>query len=65
MRTLRASLRPDGKIGIIDRNGNGTDHGLNREIVEKEMGEAGYRLLAKYDFTKADGQDYFLIFAPH
>ncbi len=63
MKTLRASLKPGGKVGIIDRNGNGADHGLNREIVEKEMGEAGYKLLAKYDFTKADGQDYFLIFA--
>jgi len=64
MRTLRASLKAGGRVGIIDRNGNGTDHGLNREVVEKEMGEAGYRLAAKYDFTKADGQDYFLIFVP-
>lgn len=63
MKTLRASLKAGGKVGIIDRNGNGTDHGLNREIVEKEMGDAGYKLVAKYDFTKADGQDYFLIFA--
>jgi SAM-dependent methyltransferase len=62
MKTLRASLKPGARIGIIDRNGNGTDHGLNREIVEKEMAEAGYRLESKYDFTKADGQDYFLIF---
>jgi predicted methyltransferase len=62
MKTLRGSLKPGGRIGIIDRNGNGTDHGLNREIVEKEMAEAGYRLESKYDFTKADGQDYFLIF---
>ena len=37
-------------------------HGLNQDVVEKEMGEAGYKLFAKYDFTKADGQDYFLIF---
>ncbi len=63
MKLLRASLRTGAKVGIIDRSGNGTDHGLDREIVEKEMGQAGYKLLAKYDFTKADGQDYFLIFA--
>ena len=50
------------RIGIIDRNGNGTDHGLEREIVLKEMAEAGYKLAGSYDFTKADGQDYFLIF---
>jgi ubiquinone/menaquinone biosynthesis C-methylase UbiE len=62
MKELRAALRPGAKVGIIDRTGSGTDHGLNREIVEKEMVEAGYKLEAKYDFTKADGQDYFLIF---
>ena len=59
---LRASLRPGARVGIIDRNGSGTDHGLNQPIVEQEMAEAGYRKVAKYDFTKADGQDYFLIF---
>ena len=62
MKRIHASLRTGARIGIIDRNGNGTDHGLNRDIVVKEMGEAGYKLTAKYDFTKADGQDYFLIF---
>jgi predicted methyltransferase len=62
MTRLRAALRPGAKVGIIDRNGNGADHGLNKEIVEREMGEAGYRLVGTYDFTKADGQDYFLIF---
>lgn len=63
MEQVRAALKPGGRVGIIDRNGNGADHGLDRAVVVKEMGEAGYRLLSKYDFTKADGQDYFLIFA--
>ena len=62
MKELRAALRPGAKVGIIDRNGSGTDHGLNRDVVVKEMGEAGYKLESKYDFTKADGQDYFLVF---
>ena len=62
MQGLRASLRPSAVVGIIDRNGNGTDHGLEQAVVEREMAEAGYRKVAKYDFTKADGQDYFLIF---
>jgi hypothetical protein len=35
---------------------------VNHGVVEKEMGEAGYRLVGTYDFTKADGEDYFLIF---
>ena len=62
MQHLRESLAPHARVGIIDRNGSGTDHGLNREVVEKEMTEAGYRRVGLYDFTKADGQDYFLIF---
>ena len=62
MKRLHASLRPGARIGIIDRNGNGTDHGLQHEVVVKEMAEAGYKLTATYDFTKADGQDYFMIF---
>ena len=63
MMRLRASLRPGAKIGIIDRNGNGTDHGLMPDVVEREMGQAGYHRIGKFDFTKDDGQDYFLIFA--
>lgn len=63
MKRLRASLRPGAKIGIIDRNGNGTDHGLMPDIVEREMAEAGYHRTGQYDFTKDDGEDYFLIFA--
>jgi SAM-dependent methyltransferase len=62
MKALRASLRPEAKVGIIDRNGSGADHGLNHDVVVKEMAEAGYKLVGTYDFTKGDGQDYFLIF---
>lgn len=62
MQRLKASLRPGAKVGIIDRNGSGTDHGLNRDVLEREMSEAGYREAGHYDFTKKDGQDYFLIF---
>jgi hypothetical protein len=32
------------------------------EIVEREMAQAGFERVGKYDFTKTDGQDYFLIF---
>ena len=62
MKALRPALRPGAKVGIIDRNGNGENHGLNHDVVVKEMVEAGYKLVGTYDFTKADGQDYFLIF---
>jgi ubiquinone/menaquinone biosynthesis C-methylase UbiE len=63
MASLKSSLRSGAKVGIIDRNGNGTDHGLNSDVVKREMAEAGFKLLSSYDFTKADGQDYFLVFA--
>jgi len=59
---LRPALKPGARLGIIDRNGTGTDHGVNREIVVDEATQAGYRLLQTYDFVKADGMDYFLIF---
>ena len=62
MEKLRASLRPGAKVGIIDRNGSGTDHGIMPDVVEREMGEAGFRRVGIYDFTRDDGQDYFLIF---
>ena len=62
IKKLKPSMREGGKIGIIDKNGNGGDHGINHDVVEKEMGEAGFKLVSTYYFTKADGQDYFMIF---
>jgi SAM-dependent methyltransferase len=62
MEKLKLSLRPGARIGIIDRNGNGADHGIMPETVESEMAHAGFKRVGKYDFTKSDGQDYFLIF---
>lgn len=63
LRNLRPALRPGAKVGVIDRNGNGEDHGVAREIVINEAKGAGYRLLDQYDFVKADKMDYFLVFA--
>jgi predicted methyltransferase len=59
---LRAAMKPGARFGIIDRNGSGSDHGLNESIVREEVEHAGFRQVGRYDFTKADGQDYFLIF---
>jgi SAM-dependent methyltransferase len=64
LRNLRASLRPGAKVGIIDRNGNGEDHGVGREVVLREAAEAGYQLLEQYDFVKGDKMDYFLVLVP-
>jgi ubiquinone/menaquinone biosynthesis C-methylase UbiE len=63
LRNLRASLRPGAKVGIIDRNGDGENHGVARDIVIKEAAEAGYVVLSQYDFVKGDGMDYFLVLA--
>lgn len=64
LRNLRKSLSPQGRVGIIDRNGNGADHGVDREVVVKEAAEAGYKLIGTYDFVKLDKEDYFLVFEP-
>ena len=59
---LHDALKPGARFGIIDRNGNGSDHGLKESVVRAEVEKSGFRQVARYDFTKADGQDYFLIF---
>jgi len=59
---LRAALRPGARFGIIDRNGNGADHGLDETVLRAEVERAGFRQVGRYDFTKTGGQDYFLIF---
>lgn len=61
LRNLRESLAPGAKVGVIDRNGDGENHGVAREIVIREASEAGYQLLEQDDFVK-DGMDYFLVF---
>ena len=62
MRHVREALRKGGRVGIIDRNGKGDDHGLDARIVIDEMRRAGFTLKSQHDFVKADGDDYFLIF---
>jgi ubiquinone/menaquinone biosynthesis C-methylase UbiE len=62
LHNLRTALRSGAKVGIIDRNGNGEDHGVAREVVIREATQAGYRLLESYDFVKSDKMDYFLVF---
>jgi SAM-dependent methyltransferase len=61
LRNLRSSLNPGARVGVIDRNGNGENHGIAREVVIREANQAGYRLLEEDDFVK-DGMDYFLVF---
>ena len=63
MRNLRPSLRSEARVGIIDRNGDGQNHGVSKKVVISEMDSAGYRLHSEHDdLVKADRMDYFLIF---
>jgi SAM-dependent methyltransferase len=62
LRSLRSSLKPEARIGIIDRNGNGANHGVSKDVVVREAAQAGYELRDSQDFVNADGMDYFLIF---
>jgi SAM-dependent methyltransferase len=62
LKNLRSSLRSGARVGIIDRNGKGDDHGVTRDVVIQEAAQAGYQLQEQYDFVKGDGLDYFLVF---
>ncbi|HVO63027.1 MAG TPA: class I SAM-dependent methyltransferase [Terriglobales bacterium] len=59
---LRSALKPGARMGIIDRHGDGSNHGVQSEVVVEEADQAGYRVLDTYDFVKEDGMDYFLVF---
>lgn len=59
---LRNALRPGALLGIIDKNGNGDDHGIDSRTVIKEAEQAGFSLVEQHDFVKPDGMDYFLVF---
>jgi SAM-dependent methyltransferase len=58
---LREAMRSGALLGIIDKNGNGKNHGINQEVVIKEAAEAGFLLVDRYDFVKPDGMDYLLV----
>lgn len=62
LRNLKTAMKKNALLGIIDRNGKGDDHGLNKEKVIEEAKLVGFSLKEEHDFTKGDGMDYFLIF---
>jgi SAM-dependent methyltransferase len=62
LKNLRKALKPGARVGIIDRNGQGDDHGIAAAVVIEEARQAGYKLAGQYDFVKGDeGVDYFLV----
>jgi predicted methyltransferase len=62
LKRTREAMRTGALLGIIDRNGKGDDHGLDKEVVIKEAARAGFALVNQYDFVKPDNVDYFLVF---
>lgn len=62
LKNLLPALKQNALVGIIDRNGEGNDHGIKKETVVEEMNRAGFALKEEHDFVKPDGMDYFLVF---
>jgi SAM-dependent methyltransferase len=62
LKNLRKALRKNALVGIIDKNGNGENHGIEKQTVIDELGRAGFKLKEEHDFVKPDGMDYFLVF---
>ncbi len=62
LRRTREAMRTGALLGIIDRDGKGDDHGIDRDSVIEEAERAGFRLVEQHDFVKADNVDYFLVF---
>ena len=64
---LRAKLRPGGRVALVEYTGESGfftglfGHHSDRELIEREMREAGYALEAAHDFLP---RQHFLIFAP-
>ena len=63
LQNLRPALKAGARVGVIDRNGSGENHGVGSDVVIREAKQAGYDLVHQYDFVK-DGMDYFLVFTP-
>ena len=64
LKRTNQAMRAGALLGIIDRNGKGDDHGIDKDVVIKEAERAGFVLVSEYDFVKGDGMDYFLVFRP-
>ena len=59
---LERALKTGGRLGVIDHPGNGADHGINAEVVRREVERAGFHYVGLYDFTRGDQNDYMIVF---
>jgi len=62
LKRTQGAMRAGALLGIIDRNGKGDDHGIDKEVVIKESERAGFVLVNQSDFVKPYNVDYFLVF---
>lgn len=62
LKNARRAMRPGARLGVIDREGKGDDHGVGADAVIEEARRAGFNLVEQHDFVKPDGMDYFLVF---
>ena len=44
LKNLRASLKKNALVGVIDKNGSGEDHGIAKESIVAEAKRAGFKL---------------------
>ena len=59
---VREAMRAGALLGIIDRDGDADNHGINKATVIEEAGRAGFVPVGEHDFVKPDNVDYFLVF---
>jgi SAM-dependent methyltransferase len=63
LRAIRRALRPSGRLGVIDREGRGDDHGIDEAVVIREAIRVGFALAERHDWSSPEERvDYFLIF---
>jgi len=60
--SLLVSMKPGARLAVIDHPRHGDDHGINPDIVIAEVQRSGFHFVKQYDFTKADQNDYLLLF---
>jgi len=63
LKNLLPALKKGALVGIIDRNGDGDDHGIDEVTLVAEAKRAGFVLKERFDFVNASNMDYFAIFS--